>query len=362
MASNTMDLEDMTEDRNWIDHHDRPRVEYEKLSRDERMMLLRQVRKGTVILKFNAKKTECSFDDGKIVIKSVLSGWLRQKLDSLVSKDYIRRYTISGNNGTSVIKIHNREDNGYNCTKSTRTIILAFRDKPAKEARERLMLGNQPLVIFRAKEMRQRHSLKESLLGDLIQEGQFGLYSAIDLYRPERHTEFSTYATRAINNAIKRAISSSYRAIKLSRPMTSLVAAVEADACENGISFIEACNKRKLTPKTIKIVSRARDAMNITSFSETFCDDGEFRDIIPYSGDSGEKVVERNSAIESVFKLLDRLPRRYRAVSRCVIEMRYLAGASLEDVGRVLQVSKERVRQIEARAILKLRKYAKTYE
>jgi len=356
MASRAISLEDEVEDGAWINYHDHPLIEYGRLSRDEQMRLLEQVRMGTVILKLDAKNTDCSFENGGIVINSVLSGMLKQKLDELVSRGYIQRYSVSRNNGTSVINLHKCPDNGYNFTKSSRTIALAFRHKLAKEAKERLMLGNQPLIISRAKIMKWKYNLSDFFLADIIQEGQFGLYRAIDQYRPERHIEFSTYATYSIDNAIKRQMRVMDKIIVVSRPMTYLVSSLEMDACENRISFTEACRERKLVPGAIKTAVRARDATKITSFSETFGEGGEFGDTLPYSGGSGKEVVEKSLMLDYVRKLVDRLSWKQRQV----IVMSYFCEerSSFRKIGKSLGVSRERARQIGASAIKKLRKYA----
>jgi len=176
------------------------------------------------------------------------------------------------------------------------------------------MLGNQPLIISRAKIMKWRYSLSDFLLGDLVQEGQIGLYGAIDQFHPDRHIEFSTYAVRSIDNAIKRAMRVMGKTIVVSRSMASLVSSIEKYAGENGLGFTEACREMKIKPKSIKTAVRARDAMKITSFSEVFCEDEEFGDFIPYSENSDVDVVERASSVGYVRKLVDRLPWKQRQV------------------------------------------------
>jgi len=359
MASKATGLEYIVEERArhaWFDY---PVRHHDLLSRDEQMRLLEQVRMGTVVLRLDAKKNSCFLGD-KVVINSVLSEEFKHALDGLVSKNYIQRYRAYGNNGTSTIEMERIEENGYDCTKTGRAITLAFRHKLAKEAKEKLMLGNQRLVICRANRIKRNYFLDDSLLGDLIHEGEFGLYRAIDQYRPERHIEFSTYATRSIDNAIKRQMRVMGKIVVVSHPMASLASAVERDACNNKTSFTEAGRERNLLPQTITTALRAKGAMSITSLSMPFGkDDEEFESIIPYQGASVDEVVENSLMKEYIRELVDKLPEGERQV----ITLRYLCEncPKLDEIGRYLGVSgvsKEWARQIEASAIKRLRKYA----
>ena len=360
MASKATGLEYIVEERArhaWFDY---PIRHHDLLSRDEQMRLLRQVRRGTAVLRLDAKKTKCSLDEDKVILSSVLSEKLKHKLDWLVSNDYIQKYRVYGNNGASTIEMERTEDNGCDCTKTGRTIALAFRHKSAVEAKEKLMLGNQRLVISRANRIRRNYFIDDSLFGDLINEGQFGLYRAIDQYRPERHREFSTYAVRSIDNAIRRAMRVMGKIVVVSHPMASLASAVERDACNNKTSFTEAGRERNLLPQTITTALRAKGSMNITSFSMPFGkDDEEFESIIPYQGASVDEVVENSLMKEYIRELVDKLPEGERQV----ITLRYLCEnrPKFDEVGRYLGVSgvsKEWARQIEASAIKRLRRYA----
>ncbi len=238
-----------------------------------------------------------------------------------------------------------------------RVELMNVRFRRYEQAKRELSGGNLRLVVSIAKKYRNRGL---SFL-DLIQEGNTGLMRAVDKYEYRRGYKFSTYATWWIRQAITRAIADQARTIRIPVHMIETM------------SKLRNVSKRLLQEKgrepTIEETARAanisveetRRVMKISRHPISLdrpvgeSEDSYFGDFIedeaaesPINAATQEMLKEK---IDSVLKTLT-----YR--EREIIKLRYGLGDgytyTLEEVGRIFKVTRERVRQIEAKAVRKL--------
>jgi RNA polymerase primary sigma factor len=238
-----------------------------------------------------------------------------------------------------------------------RVEIMKKRFQEYEEAKRALSGGNLRLVVSIAKKYRNRGL---SFL-DLIQEGNTGLMRAVDKYEYRRGYKFSTYATWWIRQAITRAIADQARTIRIPVHMIETMSklrnvskkllqemgrepSIEETAKAAGISVEETRRVLKISRHPISLdrpVGESEDSY----FGDFIEDDGAES---PVSAATQEMLKDK---IEQVLKTLT-----YR--EREIIKLRYGLGDgytyTLEEVGRIFKVTRERVRQIEAKAVRKL--------
>ena len=231
------------------------------------------------------------------------------------------------------------------------------------EARQRLAEGNLRLVVSLAK----HYTGRGVAIMDLIQEGNMGLMHAAEKYDHTKENRFSTYAAWWIKEAMQRAIDQQSREIRVPVHVAENMKRVQKAARDLqqslGRDATTAEIAQKLGDKTEEEVKDIISYLqNPVSLESPVGEDGEssLGDMVEdHSGQTPEEAMDILARQEEVRELLDTLTDRERQVVR----MRYGLGEekpqTLEEIGSALGVTRERVRQIEARKMEKLRRQAK---
>lgn len=226
------------------------------------------------------------------------------------------------------------------------------------EAREELVRGNARLVISIAK----RYQNLGLPLMDLIQEGNIGLLRAIDRFEPARGLRLSTYATWWVRQAINRAVANQGRAIRLPAYLQDRLHKMYRVAQDLEQTLGRAPNDDELAtmlevaPEEVQSMRSA--AVPVTSLDEPLSDDEddsplaqlEDSDIVPL-----DELVARRMLREAMERALEELPARYAMIVRMRYGMDGDRPRTLEDIAQKLNLSRERVRQIERDAFTRLR-------
>jgi len=226
-----------------------------------------------------------------------------------------------------------------------------------EDAKRRLSAGNLRLVVSIAKKYRNRGM---SFL-DLIQEGNTGLMRAVDKYEYKRGYKFSTYATWWIRQAITRSIADQARTIRIPVHMIETMSKLRnvsktlVQELGREPSIEEIAGRAALSVgETRRVLKISRHPISLDRpVGES--EDSYFGDFIEdETAESPISAASQGMLKDKIEAVLNTLTRREREI----IKLRYGIGDgytyTLEEVGRVFNVTRERVRQIEAKAIRKL--------
>jgi RNA polymerase primary sigma factor len=233
--------------------------------------------------------------------------------------------------------------------------MLVKAKKLVSEATNELITHNLRLVVNIAK-----HYVGRGLpLPDLIQEGNIGMMKAIDKFDYKRGFKFSTYATWWIRQAITRALIDQTKTIRLPVHIVELYNKVNTASREltrqlgREPSTAEIAQEVKVSEKKVDDVLKAIQDP-ITLQTPVGDEDTTLEDFIGDNSASPYLDAERNKITEQMIKILQTLAPKEAEV----IRMRFGIGVerdhTLEEVGQHLSITRERVRQIEAKAMRKL--------
>jgi len=285
-------------------------------------------------------------------------------------KEYDEKKKIEeefGESSSDSVQMYLKEIGQYPLLSSEEEVDLAKRiEKKDESGRQKLAVSNLRLVVSIAKKYVGR-SANLTLL-DLIQEGNIGLFKAVEKFDYRRGYKFSTYATWWIRQAITRALADQGRTIRIPVHMVETINKYqqvvrrlvqdlgrdpmpEEVASEMGLEVDKVRHIMKISQETISLEAPVGDDDDQDSSLESFIPD---EDTISPSTSAARKILK--SYINEI--IADLTPREQK-----ILDMRFglTDGVThtLEEVGKVFSVTRERIRQIEAKSLEKIRQHHK---
>ncbi|MDP3731060.1 MAG: sigma-70 family RNA polymerase sigma factor [bacterium] len=271
-----------------------------------------------------------------------------------------------GDISSDSVQMYLREIGQYALLRAEEEVDLAKKVLVGDEAaRQRLILSNLRLVVSIAKKYIGR-SANLTLL-DLIQEGNIGLARAVEKFDYKRGFKFSTYATWWIRQAITRALADQARTIRIPVHMVEtinkyqqVVRRLVQDLGREPLPEEIASEMNMDIEKVRHIIKISQDTIPLETPVGDDDEDSILADFIP----DEESVAPSVSAARRILKdhlmeiIADLTPREQK-----ILEMRFGLNDgvlhTLEEVGKVFNVTRERIRQIEAKALEKIRQHSK---
>ncbi len=263
---------------------------------------------------------------------------------------------------TNLLHIYLREISRAPLLNMQEEIYLALRIRAgSKTAKKRLVQSNLRLVVNVAK----RYVNRGLALLDLIEEGNIGLMRAVEKFDPDRGFRFSTYAIWWIRQGISRAIANTARTIRLPVHMFENVSRMLDAQRKLYQTLGREPTVDEIAQKLDVSVKKVRDMLRLThrtiSMDTTiFGDNEDGKGIVDFIVDIKAENPAEEAFRDLRYSRLERMLRQLSSRERLVLEMRFGLGKStfntLEETGRHLGVTRERARQIESRALQKLKK------
>ena len=272
-------------------------------------------------------------------------------------------YIYSDSSNTSnAMKMYLKEIEEYPMLSAKEEVELAKAIiDSSEEAKEKFINANYRLVVSIAKRYR-----KESVdMLDLIQAGNIGLIKAVEKYDYKKGFKFSTYATWWIKQSITRYIDDCENTIRIPVHLHQRINFVKrkkqelANVLQREPSMEELAEVCELeVDKVLDILKRDKNIVSLdTPIKED--EDSSLVEFIPSDAHFGDVViheVEQNNLREKIDEVLTDLSDQEQQVLRMRFGLDDDTPKTLEEIGKVFGVTRERIRQIEAKAIRKLRR------
>ena len=266
------------------------------------------------------------------------------------------------------VQIYLREIGRVPLLRGEEEVDLAKRiEKGEEEARQKLTQANLRLVVSIAKKYVGRSS--HLTLLDLIQEGNIGLTKAVEKFDYRRGYKFSTYATWWIRQAVTRALADQARTIRIPVHMVETISKytqvkrrllqdlgreplAEEIAQEMDIDVTKVRHIQKITQEAVSLESPVGDSDEDSTLGELIEDE---KTLLP------SQVAAHQLLRDQIRAIINDLSPREQKILQMRFGLEDGATHTLEEVGKEFGVTRERIRQIEAKALEKIRSHEQTH-
>jgi RNA polymerase sigma-32 factor len=258
-----------------------------------------------------------------------------------------------------------QEVNSYKLlsTEKTKELIIRYQDKGDQQAGDELVTANLRLVVKIAGDF-QKFWTNNFL--DLVQEGNIGLIKAIKKFEPERDIKFSYYATFWIRAYILKFIMDNWRLVKLGttqvqRKLFYKLNKEKKSLEAQGIKPESRLLAKRLDVRETDIIEMEQrfNGSDISLESPVSPDSQtEHKELLSENGPSVEEMAAKREIIEKIHHVLDRQKDSLCEREKVILEERLLQddSRSLKNIAEQFEISRERIRQIEARLLKKIGK------